>query len=45
MLDGTGCARWEQRCEEEVVSGGYDDDVVVFGIEFLEESYRAPSGA
>jgi hypothetical protein len=45
VLDGTGGAGWEKGCEEEVVAWGDDDDIVVFGIELLEEGDGAPSCA
>lgn len=43
MLDGTGCTRWQEGCEEEVVSRRDDNHIVVFGVEFLEEGYSTPS--
>ena len=44
VLDGTGGARGEERGKEEEVAGGYDDDVVVIGVELLEERNASPAG-
>lgn len=44
MLDCTGCARGQKRREEEVVARRDDNDVVVFGIELLEEGDGTPAG-
>lgn len=45
VLNETRGARGQQRGEEEVVAGRDDNDIVVFGIEVLEKSDRAPAGA
>lgn len=44
VLDGTGCARGQERSEQEVVARRDDDDVVVFGVELLEKGDGTPTG-
>jgi hypothetical protein len=45
VLDGTGSAGGQERSEQEVVARRDYDDIVVFGIELLEESNGAPASA
>lgn len=45
VLDGAGGARGQQGREEEVVARRDDNDVVVFGIDLLEQGDGAPAGA
>lgn len=43
MLDGAGGARGKQRGEEEEVSRRHDDDIVILGVEVLQERHSAPA--
>lgn len=45
VLDGARGARGQQRREEEVVARRDNHDIVVFGIELLEQGDGAPAGA
>ena len=43
MFNQTGGTRRQEGREQEVVPGGDNDDIVVFGVELLQEGNRAPS--
>jgi hypothetical protein len=43
VLDQASGAGWQQRGEEEEVARRDHDDIVVFGVEFLEQRDGAPS--
>jgi hypothetical protein len=45
MLNSTSGTRRQERCEEEVVSRRYHDNIVVFRVELFEERYSPPTGA
>jgi hypothetical protein len=44
VLDGADGARGEERGEEEVVSRGDDDDIVVLRVELLQQGDGTPAG-
>lgn len=45
MFNQTGCAGREQGRKQEEVARRDDDDIVVFSVEFFEETDRAPTAA
>lgn len=44
VFDQPGCTRGQQGGEKEVVAGRDNDDIVVFGIELLQQGNRTPTG-
>ena len=45
VFNQTSSTGRQQGSEKEVVSGGDDDNIVVFGVELLQKGHRAPSGS
>lgn len=43
VLNGADCARGKERGEEEVVAGRDDDDIVVLGVELLQQGDGTPA--